>query len=120
MKIIKKMGDIRLVEKMSKTQLQDYWLELKEARFDSFYYRELFERIKKMNPNLVFPSTEDMKRIEEEALRIAMWEENWESMNLERVRRGGVNYNLFRDEPMWVENHGNTPEQSLRHAGSRS
>ena len=89
--------------KMSKKQIQNYWLELKEARFDSYYYREILDKIKRMNPNMVWPEEEETIKIEQEALNIALWEENWDKINTERVNRGGLDYSIFRDTPMWVE-----------------
>ena len=103
MKPSKQIGDIRLIERMSKEQIQDYWLELKEARYDSYYYKELFEKIKKMNPNLILPAKEDMQKIEDEAKNIALWEENWDRMNEERINRGGIDYSIFKGGNMWLE-----------------
>lgn len=103
MKPLKRIGDIRLVDKMSKEQIQDYWLELKESRYESYFYREMYERIVKMNPNLVHPVEEEIENIETEALNVALWEENWDKLNKERVLRGGVDYTIFRDKPMWVD-----------------
>jgi hypothetical protein len=97
------IGDIRLVDKMSKEQIQDYWLELKESRFESYFFREMYERVIKMNPNLVLPSEEEINNIEKDAMNIALWEENWDKMNKERILRGGVDYSIFRDKPMWVD-----------------
>ena len=102
MKVSRKIGDVRLIEKMSKVQIQNYWLELKESRFESYFFREMFERVKKMNPNLVLPDKEEVNKIEQEALNIALWEENWDKVNAERVNRGGIDYTLFRDTAMWI------------------
>jgi hypothetical protein len=102
MKISRKIGDVRLIDKMSKAQIQNYWLELKEARFESYFYREMFERVQKMNPNLVLPPKEDVDRIEQDALSIALWEENWDKINTDRVNRGGIDYALFKDNNMWI------------------
>jgi len=98
-----RIGDVRLVDKMSKEQIQDYWLELKESRYESYFYREMYERIVKMNPNLVHPVEEEIENIETEALNVALWEENWDKRNKERILRGGVDYTIFRDKPMWVD-----------------
>jgi hypothetical protein len=103
MKTFKQIGDIRLVERMSKEQIQDYWLELKETRYDSYYYRELLEKIMKMNPNIVLPSEEERNKIEKEAINISLWEENWDKMNIERIKRGGIDYSIFSKETMWIE-----------------
>jgi hypothetical protein len=103
MKTFKQIGDIRLVERMSKEQIQDYWLELKETRYDSYYYRELLEKIMKMNPNIVLPSEEERSKIEKEAINISLWEENWDKMNIERIKRGGIDYSIFSKETMWIE-----------------
>ena len=102
MKVSRKIGDVRLIEKMSKAQIQNYWLELKESRFESYFFREMFERVQKMNPNLVLPEKEEVNKIEQEALNIALWEENWDKVNTERVNRGGIDYTLFRDTAMWI------------------
>ena len=103
MKPVTRIGDINLVDKMSKEQVQDYWLELKETRHESYFYREMYERVIKMNPNLVLPPEEEINNIEKEARNIALWEENWDKMNKERILRGGVDYTLFRDKPMWID-----------------
>jgi hypothetical protein len=103
MKPLKRIGDIRLVDKMSKEQAQDYWLELKESRYESYFYREMYERIIKMNPNLVLPVKEEIEHVEKEAMNVALWEENWDKLNKERILRGGVDYTIFRDKPMWVD-----------------
>jgi len=102
MKVSRKIGDIRLIEKMSKAQIQNYWLELKESRFDGYFFREMFERVQKMNPNIVLPTNEEIKIIEQEALNIALWEENWDKINTERINRGGIDYSLFKDSTMWI------------------
>lgn len=103
MKTSKRIGDILLVDKMSKEQVQGYWLELKESRYDSYFFREMFERIIKMNPNLVLPTEEEINNIESDALNVALWEENWAKINKERILRGGVDYTIFREKPMWIE-----------------
>jgi hypothetical protein len=102
MKVSRKIGDARLIDKMSKEQIQNYWLELKESRFESYFFREMFEKIQKMNPNLVLPDHEEIKKIEQEAMNIALWEEHWDKINTERVNRGGVDYSLFKDTTMWI------------------
>ena len=109
MKVLKKIGDIRLIEKMSKAQIQNYWLELKESRFESYFFREMFERVQKMNPNIVLPTKEEINKIEQEALNIALWEENWDKINRERINRGGIDYSLFKDSTMWI-NEKDYPE----------
>ncbi len=103
MKPSTRIGDISLVDKMSKEQVQDYWLELKESRYESYFYREMYERIIKMNPNLVLPPEEEIEHVEKEALDVALWEENWDKLNKERILRGGIDYTIFRDKPMWVD-----------------
>ncbi len=103
MKPATRIGDKRLVDKMSKEQIQNYWLELKESRYESYFYREMYERIIKMNPNLVLPVEEEIENIEKEAMNVALWEENWDKLNRERILRGGVDYTIFRDKPMWVD-----------------
>lgn len=103
MKLSTRIGDIRLVDKMSKEQVQDYWLELKETRYESYFYREIYERIIKMNPNLVLPVEEEIENIEKKALDVALWEENWDKLNKERILRGGADYSVFRDKPMWID-----------------
>jgi len=103
MKSSKQMGDIHLVDKMSKEQVQDYWLELKESRHETYFFREMYERIIKMNPNLVLPNEEEINSIEMEAMNVSLWEENWDKLNKERIQRGGVDYTIFRDKPMWID-----------------
>lgn len=107
MKVSRKIGDVRLIERMSKAQIQNYWLELKESRFESYFYREMFERIIKMNPNLALPPKEEVDKIEQDALNIALWEENWDRINSDRVNRGGTDYTLFNDKSMWINNKQN-------------
>lgn len=102
MKSISKIGDAGMVEKMSLEQVKNYWMELKEARYDSYYYREMLEVISRMNPNIVWPEEEKIHKIEQEALNIALWEEDWEKMNKERISRGGTDYTIFRQGAMWV------------------
>lgn len=94
--IEKKLHSIELIDNMSKEQIRDYWYELKQARYDGIYYREMFENIKKMNPNLVMPDGEIIGRIQKEALAIAFWEENWEQLNKKRVKNGGTDYSIFQ------------------------
>ena len=103
MKSIRKIGDARLVEKMSLEQIKDYWMELKEARHDGYYYREMMETILRMNPNIVWPPEEEIRKIEQEAQDIALWEENWEKINTDRISRGGTDYTIFREGAMWVD-----------------
>jgi uncharacterized protein YabN with tetrapyrrole methylase and pyrophosphatase domain len=103
MKSFGKIGEARMVEKMSLEQVKGYWMELKEARYDSYFYREMMDRIVKMNPNIVWPAEEEVHKIEQEALQIAMWEENWEKINEERIGRGGTDYTIFREASMWVD-----------------
>ena len=103
MKTSKRIGDIQLVDKMSKEQVQDYWLELKESRYESYFFREMYERIIKMNPNLVLPTEEEINNIESDALNVSLWEENWDKLNKERILRGGVDYTIFRGKPMWID-----------------
>ena len=107
MKVSRKIGDVRLIERMSKAQIQNYWLELKESRFESYFYREMFERVIKMNPNLAMPPKEEVDKIEQDALNIALWEENWDRINSDRVNRGGTDYTLFNDKSMWINNKQN-------------
>ena len=89
------MTDTKLIENMTKDQFREYWAELKQARFDSHYFREMLDKVKKMNPNLILPEEEVMEKIKADALSIAFWEENWEQLNEKRVREGGVNYSIF-------------------------
>lgn len=103
MKTSKRIGNIQLVDKMSKEQVQDYWLELKESRYESYFFREMYERIVKMNPNLVLPTEEEINTIESDALNVSLWEENWDKLNKERILRGGVDYTIFRGKPMWID-----------------
>jgi len=107
MKVSRKIGDVRLIERMSKAHIQNYWLELKESRFESYFYREMFERVIKMNPNLAMPPKEEVDKIEQDALNIALWEENWDRINSDRVNRGGTDYTLFNDKSMWINNKQN-------------
>ncbi len=97
--IEKRMNSLELVDRMTKEQIRDYWYELKQTRYDGYYYRELHEKIMEMNPNLVMPDTEAIKKIEKEALSIAFWEENWEIKNERRIKDGGQDYSLFRKKP---------------------
>ena len=89
------MTDTKLIENMTKDQFRDYWRELKQARFDSHYFREMFDKVRKMNPHVVMPDDEVIERIKADALSVAFWEENWEQMNEKRVRQGGINYSIF-------------------------
>ena len=102
MEVSRKIVDVRLIEKMSKTQIQNSWLELKESLFESYFFREMFERVQRMNPNLILPADEEVNNIEQEALNIALWEENWDKINTDRVNRGGIDYTLFKDATMWI------------------
>lgn len=103
MKPLTRIGDTRLVDKMSKEQVQDYWLELKETRYESYFYREMYDRIIKMNPNLVLPTEEDINNIKKNAMEVSLWEENWDKLNKERILRGGNDYAIFRNKSMWVD-----------------
>jgi hypothetical protein len=67
----------------------------------------MFERIIKMNPNVALPPKEEVDKIEQDALNIARWEENWDRINSDRVNRGGTDYTLFNDKSMWVNNKQN-------------
>ena len=116
MKTSKQIGDIRLVEKMSKEQIQNYWLELKESRFDSYFFREMFERVKKMNPNIILPAEEEVNKIETDAINISLWEENWAKINADRINRGGIDYSIFKGNTMWVNNQ--EVQNSLQKASS--
>ncbi len=93
-----KIGNPELIMDLKKEQLYDYWFELKQTRYDSYFFREIFEKVRKINPNLVLPTTEYINLIEQEAMNIAMWEENWEKINRERVNNGGVDYSLFNTQ----------------------
>jgi hypothetical protein len=117
MKISRKIGDVGLLEKMSKVQIQNYWLELKESRFESYFFREMFDRVQKMNPNIVLPTNEEINKIEHEALNIALWEENWDKINKERIHRGGIDYSLFKDTTMWI-NEKDYPEHIYQREAS--
>jgi hypothetical protein len=98
--ISKKMQSIEIIDKMSREQIRDYWYELKQMRYDGYYFRELYQNIKKMNPNLILPDQGEIDRIEKEALSIAFWEENWEITNERRVRNGGVDYSILKCNPV--------------------
>lgn len=93
-----KIGNPELIMDFTKEQLYDYWFELKQTRYDSYFFREIFEKVRKINPNLVLPTSEYINLIEQEAMNIAMWEENWEKINRERVKNGGVDYSLFNTQ----------------------
>ncbi len=92
------IGDAMLVESFTMDQLKGYWHELKLARYESHYYLKLLDKIKLLNPNLVLPSEEEIERIRNEAMGLALWEENWESRNRERVKRGRLDYSLFHPD----------------------
>jgi len=104
-----KIGKPELVMELTKDQLYDYWFELKQTRYDSYFFREIFERVRKINPNLVLPDEEYINLIEQEAMNIAMWEENWEKINRERVKNGGVDYSLFNAKPEFKIEMNNKP-----------
>ncbi len=93
-----KLGDSSIVEKLNNEQLKAYWHELKVSRYDSHFYLRLLDRIKALNPNLILPQEEEMEKIKNEALNLALWEENWEMKNIERVKKGGLDYSLFRKD----------------------
>jgi hypothetical protein len=97
--ISKKMQSVEIIDRMSKEQIRDYWYELKQMRYDGYYFRELYLKILKMNPNLVLPDQEEIGRIEKDALSVAFWEENWEITNERRVRNGGVDYSILKCNP---------------------
>jgi hypothetical protein len=88
-------GDDSIVENLNLDQLKAYWHELKMSRYDSHFYLILVEKLKSLNPNLVYPADEEIQRIRQEAINLALWEENWEIKNHERVKNGGVDYSLF-------------------------
>ena len=90
------LGDDSIVENLNLDQIKAYWHELKMTRYDSHFYLLLFDRLKSLNPKLVFPAEEEIQKIRNEALNLALWEENWEIKNRERVKNGGVDYSLFR------------------------
>ena len=92
------IGDPAIVENLNLDQLKNYWQELKTSRYDSHYYLKLLEKIKALNPNLVMPPDEELETMRSEALNLALWEENWETKNRERVKNGGTDYSLFRSE----------------------
>ncbi len=94
--IEKKMQSIEIIDNMSRDQIRDYWYELKQMRYDGYYFRELYEKIFEMNPNLIFPDEEKLERIKKDALSIAFWEENWEITNKRRVKNGGVDYSILK------------------------
>ena len=89
------LGDDKIVEKLNLDQVKSYWHELKMTRFDSHFYLMLIDRLKSLNPNLVYPAEEELQQIRNEALNLALWEENWETRNRERVKKGGIDYSLF-------------------------
>jgi hypothetical protein len=93
----KKMQSIEIIDRMSKDQIRNYWYELKQMRYDGYYFRELYEKILKMNPNLVLPDQQEITKIEKDALSIAFWEENWEISNERRVKSGGVDYSILKN-----------------------
>ncbi|MBS0000638.1 MAG: hypothetical protein KFF73_16780 [Cyclobacteriaceae bacterium] len=92
----KKMQSVEIIDNMSREQVRDYWYELKQMRYDGYYFRELYEKILKMNPHLVLPDKEEINRIEKDALSIAFWEENWEITNERRIKNGGVDYSILK------------------------
>ncbi len=97
--VSKKMQSIEIIDKMSKEQIREYWYELKQMRYDGYYFRELYQKILKMNPHLILPDQEEINRIEKDALSVAFWEENWEITNERRVRNGGVDYSILKCHP---------------------
>lgn len=94
--IEKKMHSFEIIDKMSREQIRDYWYELKQMRYDGYFFRELYDKVVKMNPNLVLPEKVEIERIEKDALSIAFWEENWEITNERRVSKGGVDYSILK------------------------
>ena len=94
----RKIGNPELIMSFTKEQLHDYWFELKQTRYDSYFFREIFNKVRKINPNLVLPDSEYINIIEQVAMNIAMWEENWEKINRKRVKNGGVDYSLFKSK----------------------
>ena len=92
----KKMTSVEIVDKIPREKLREYWYELKQSRYDQHYYREMYDRILKMNPNLILPDGGETERIRKDALEVAFWEENWEISNARRVKNGGMDYTLFR------------------------
>ena len=103
-----RLGDTTIVEKMTLNQLKDYWQELKMMRYDSHFYLKLFEKIKLLNPNLILPEEEEIEKIKSEALSLALWEENWENKNRDRVKNGGIDYSLFIYDKEILELKDNT------------
>ena len=93
-----RIGNPAIVEQLNIEQLKAYWQELKLSRYDSHFYLMLLEKIKLLNPNLVFPPESEIEKIKNEALNLALWEENWEVKNRERVKNGGVDYSLFNQK----------------------
>jgi hypothetical protein len=106
--MIFRLGDSSIVEKMSINQLKDYWHELKMLRYDSHFYLRMLEKIKLLNPNLVLPEEEEIEKIKSEALSLAMWEENWENKNRDRIKNGGIDYSLFLHDKKIIELKDNT------------
>ena len=98
--VSKKMQSVEIIDRMSKEQIRDYWYELKQMRYDGYYFRELYQKILKMNPNLALPDQDEIDRIEKDALSVAFWEENWEISNERRVRNGGVDYSILKCNPV--------------------
>jgi hypothetical protein len=90
-----KIGDSSLVEHLSIDQIKNYWQELKMLRYDCHVYLRMLEKIKALNPNLVLPEEEEIERIKSDALSLALWEENWENKNSDRIKNGGMDYSLF-------------------------
>lgn len=91
-------GDDSIVENLNMDQIKAYWHELKMTRYDSHFYLMLIDKLKLLNPNLVYPAEEELQLIRKEALDLALWEENWEIKNRERVKKGGIDYSLFRKD----------------------
>ncbi len=91
-----KLGDPSIIDKLSNEQLKNYWHELKMSRYDSHFYIKLLDKVRSLNPNLVLPDDEEIEKIKNEALNLALWEENWEIKNKERIKGGGTDYSLFR------------------------
>jgi len=56
----------------------------------------MLDKIKLLNPNLVMPPEDEIEKIRNEAMGLALWEENWEIRNKERVKKGHLDYSLFQ------------------------
>ena len=106
--MIFRLGDSSIVEKLSLNQLKDYWHELKMSRYDSHFYLRMLEKIKLLNPNIVLPEEDVIEKIKSEALSLALWEENWENKNRDRVKNGGIDYSLFIYDKKIIELKDNT------------